>query len=121
LTLEHEFSKTATNSISLETRQQSQGGIGLSFLEQLKVEAAEHLSKQIGYTNGETVTRRYIARLSVKQGDFVVYTIVWKRKVRSGKYEILVGNQHVILPFNAHFGLEYELTAEKHKSKEGFR
>lgn len=111
LTVEHEFSKTVTSEISVEITQQLQGKIGLDLLKLLKVEVAALLSRQIGYNNGEPTTRRYTSRFNVKRGDLVIYTIVWKRKIHSGKYEILAGNQSVVLPFNARFGLEYEVTA----------
>lgn len=111
LTVEHEFSKTTSSEISVEITQQLQGKIGLDLLKLLKVEVAALLSRQVGYNNGESTTRRYTSRFSVKPGDFVIYTVVWKRKIRSGKYEILAGNQRVVVPFKACFGLEYLVTA----------
>jgi hypothetical protein len=113
LTVEHEFSKTVTNEISIEEKGQLQGRIGLDLLGILEGELIKLLSRQIGYTNGESTTRRYTARLSVKKGDFVVYTVVWRRKIRHGKYEVLVGKQRVVFPFRACFGLEYEVIAKK--------
>lgn len=112
LVIEHEFSKTVTSDISVETTQQIEGQVGLEFLNLLKAEVAALLSRKIGFNSGESTTRRCTLRFSVKPGDFVIYTIVWKRKVRSGAYTISVGNRSVVLPFDARFGLEYEVTSQ---------
>lgn len=112
LTVEHEFSKTVTNEISVEIERQGQVGIKLDLLGLLKVEVAALLSRQLGYKNGESTTRRHTSRFTVSPGDSVIYEIVWKRKTRTGKYEILAGNQRVTVPFNARFGLQYEVKAK---------
>lgn len=113
LILEQEFSKSANNEISFESTQEQQGKVTADFLRILKAELTLDLSKNIGYKYGESTTCRYITKISVNTGDFIIYTIIWKRKIRRSNYEIQIENQRYIISVVARYGVDYEITSKR--------
>jgi hypothetical protein len=121
LILEQEFSKSANNEISFESTQEQQGKVTADFLKILKAELTLDLSKNIGYKHGESTTCRYTTKISVKTGDFIIYTIIWKRKIRRSNYEIQVENQRYVIPIVARYGVEYEIKSKRITSNHKYK
>jgi hypothetical protein len=113
LTVEHEFSKTVRNEVVIETGSGIQGKIGFDLFSILKNEISASLSKKTGQTFEETISRRCTLTFTVKPGDSVTYKVIWKQKYLSGKYEVAINTQPLLVPFNAGFGLEYEVSTDK--------
>jgi hypothetical protein len=113
LTVEHEFSKTVRNEVVIETVRELQGKVGFDLFSILKNEICAKLSKQMGQTFEESISRRCTLTFTVRPGDFVTYKVIWKQKYLSGKYEVAINTQPLLVPFNAGFGLEYEISTDK--------
>lgn len=113
LTLEQEFSKNAINEISFESIKEEQEKLNADIFKILQAELTLNLSKKVGYKHGESITCRYTTTINVNTGDYIIYKITWKRKVRRSKYEIIFDNQHYIIPSVARYGVEYEITSIK--------
>jgi|GEM_PF-3137608 len=113
LTLEQEFSKTITNEIFLESTQEEKGKLTVDIFKLIQAELTLDLSKKVGHKHGESTTCRYTTTISVKKGDFIIYKITWKRKIRRSKYEIQIDNQLYVIPSVARYGVEYEITSSR--------
>lgn len=113
LTLEQEFSKTTNNEIFIESIQEEQGKLSIDIFKLLQAELTLDLSKKVGYKHGESTTCRYTTKINVKMGEFIIYKITWKRKIRRSKYEIQVDDQHYVIPTVARYGVGYEITSSK--------
>ncbi len=107
LTVEHEVSKTASNELVIDSKADKSGSFGadVSFF---KAQIAASISKQIGHTIGESITRKQRFTFTVKPGQISIYKIVWKRKVRSGEYLISVNNKLIPIAYR----VEYDLVCE---------
>lgn len=110
LTIEHEFSKMVSNQLSVKTSGEINLKVGFDLLA-LKNEILAKLSREIGNNLEETVTRRCKLTFVVKPKDFIIYKIIWKQKRFIGDYEIMFNNQRQLIPFEASFGLEYEISS----------
>lgn len=113
LILEQEFSKSAVNEISFESTYNQQGKLTVNIIKLLQAELSLDLSKSIGYKHGEITTCRYTTTISVNTGDFIMYKITWKRKIRRSNYEVLIDDQHHVIPVVARYGVEYGITSSR--------
>lgn len=107
LTIEHEVSKTASNELIVDSKTDKGGGFGadISFF---KAQIAANLSKQIGHTIGETITRKQKFTFTVKPGETALYKVIWKRKIRSGEYLVSVNDKAIPIAYR----VEYDLVCE---------
>ncbi|WP_292870774.1 hypothetical protein [Nostoc sp. LPT] len=110
LSVEHEFSKTVNNEVTLEATQEIKGMGGLELFEVIKAEISRTSSQKHELSTGESVTRRFKLTFSVKPGDFVTYKVIWKRRVISGEYHVMVNQSTLIVPYSLQLGLEYEVS-----------
>lgn len=113
LTIEHEFSKTASNELSLEIDRQAEASIGFALLNIIKTKISAGLSKKSGHKFGESVSRRCTLTFSIKPGDFVVYKVTWKQRQICGEYEVTINRNRLTVPFNAFYDLEYEVATHR--------
>jgi hypothetical protein len=110
LSVEHEFLKTVSNEVTLENSQEIGGTGSLDLFNLVKAEISRTSSQKYGLSMGETVTRRFNLTFSVKSGDFVVYKVIWKRRVIDGEYHIMFNQNHLVVPYSLQSGLEYEVS-----------
>ncbi len=111
--VEHEFSKTVTNQITIEQSKKIKAGLGLDLMKVLSAELSSVLSRKLGCFHGESITRKYSLRFSVKPGDRIIYSVIWKRHAQSGTYLIKTNGGVFAMPFQAHFGLTYEIQTDR--------
>jgi hypothetical protein len=112
IVVEHEVSKTVSNEISVEFSLEGHGEIGARLYGLIQMAISAHLSKQTGHTIGESITRRHTLRLAVQPGQYVVYTLVWKQRKRTGQFTVLANQQTIVVPYQASFDLSYEIKSE---------
>jgi len=119
LVTEKEVSKTVTNELSVQTDLAVGGDftvggeVGGELMVKLHavVEAAlsAKLAKQTGQKVGQTITERNRLTFTVQPRSSVTYTVVWKRKIRSGEYVVSVGDGARVVPYSMYYGLLYEV------------
>jgi hypothetical protein len=112
LSVGHEFSKTVCNEVTLETNQGTGGKGNLDLFHLIKAEISRTSSQKQGLSVGESLTRRFNLTFSVKPGDFVIYKIIWKRRVINAEYHVMYNHDALIVPYNLQVGLEYEVSTE---------
>lgn len=112
LTVEHEVSKTVSNQIVVETSNSKGGEITASLLTAIQAKISVSLSEKVGQTFGGSITRRHTLRFSVKPGDYVLYAVVWRRKVRKGRCIVSSGNDFAVVPYLAYFDLSCEIKSQ---------
>lgn len=119
LVTEKEVSKAVTNELSVQTDlavggEFTVGGeVGGELMVKLHaaVEAAlsAELARQTGQKVGQTITERNKLTFTVQPRSSVTYTVVWKRKVRSGEYVVSARKGTRIVPYSMYYGLLYEV------------
>ncbi|MFK0730372.1 MAG: hypothetical protein ACFKPT_23860 [Gloeotrichia echinulata GP01] len=110
LSVEHEFSKTVNNEVTLAATQEIKGMGSLELFKLIKAEISRTSSQKHELSTGESVTRRFKLIFSVKPGDFVTYKVLWKRRVISGEYHVMVNQSTLIVPYSLQLDLEYEVS-----------
>ena len=113
--IQREISKTVINEVELQTTAEVSGEITADILTAVALKIAGKLSKQTKHTFGETVTLRDTLTFTVQPGKFVIYTIVWKRKVQKGEYAVAINQLSKSLPYSAYFDLSYDIKSKKVK------
>jgi hypothetical protein len=111
LEIEHEISKTVSNEFSIRATVGGSAEISASLLSPLSAKIAAQLSKETGQVVGETITRRETIKVSVPPHAAVLYTIVWRRRSRTGRYLVSVDGARRFVPYQAYYGLSYEIKA----------
>ena len=113
ISIEQEVSKTSSTNITCEDKELSKLGVSASILKVLTGQISTEISKRLHVSFGETVVKRHMMKFSVKPGDSVVYEVIWKNKLRSGKFLAYVDNQEVSIPYEACYGLIFELNSKR--------
>jgi hypothetical protein len=107
-----QVSRESTNELSIDTRSQVGGKIGIDVLSAIKAEIEAQISQQTGRKIGEKVTESQTLTFSVGAKSSVVYEVVWKRKVRSGERLYLSGGNSVTVPYRINYGLSCEVRTQ---------
>jgi len=102
---EHEFSRTVTNSFSINKESNLNARIKTSLWSLLETEIKKNLTKSLGIEVGEQVTRRVTVRLEAAPGKFDKYRLTWKQKQREGAALISVENKEIQVPYTTTYGL----------------
>ncbi len=108
---EHEFSRTASNSISFSRNRDVRSSLGGSLLSLVKAEAELWLGRKLGCEIGARVTRSIKLRLTAAPGTFARYRITWKQDLRRGRQVAMVAGKKVELDYVATHGLCHEVTS----------
>jgi hypothetical protein len=107
-----QVSRESTNELSIDTRSQLGGKIGLDVLSTIKAEIEAQISQQTGHKIGEKVTESQTLTFSVGPRSSVLYEVVWKRKVRSGERLYRSGGNPVTVPYRINYGLSCEVRTQ---------
>lgn len=108
LSVEHEVSKTASNDLTINLQKEKNLGLGVD-VSFVKAQIAANISKQVGHTIGESVTRKQRFTFTVKPGEMTIYKIIWKRKVRSGEYLVSINHSWIPIAYRVEYDLVYEI------------
>jgi len=111
LPAERELSMTVTNQITLTLPSEPDGGASIP-VAMVAAEIAAKISQQTGHQFDQSVTVRDKQTFPVEPGTAVTFRIKWKRHVRNGKHIALLDNREVTIPYEAHFGLSYDIETE---------
>jgi hypothetical protein len=111
LPAERELSMTVTNKVTLTTPGELDGRARFPVSEVAAAISAK-LSQQTGHQFDQSVTVRNKQTFPVEPGTAVTFRIKWKRHVRNGKYIAVVDNREVTIPYEAYFGLTYDIETE---------
>ncbi len=111
LPVERELSMTVTNQVTItipgEFHDQARIPVGV-----VTAEIAIKITQETGQQFNQNVTVRNNQTFPVESGTAVTFRIKWKRHVRNGRHIILIDNQEVTLPYEAHYGLTYDIETE---------
>jgi hypothetical protein len=113
MTVEQEISKTTTNNLTIEEGALNKLDMTAGITSVIKGQIAKDLSEQIGVVVGQTVSKRHTFRFSVSPGDAVIYTIVWKNRVRNGTYNFLINQENVTFPYQVQYDLLYGISSKR--------
>lgn len=111
LSVEHEVSKTLTNTFSTEINSQLQAQFSISILDVVKSQISGQLSQNLGQSIGESITKKQKLSFSVKPGHSVSYLVRWRAKVRKGQFKVVIGSTEYKIPFEARLGLFVEIAS----------
>jgi hypothetical protein len=108
---ERELSMTVTNQVTLTNPGEldDQGRIPLGVV---TAEIAARLTQETGHKFEQNVTVRDKQTFPVEPGTAVTFRIKWTRHVRNGRHIVLVDNREVTIPYEAHYGLTYDIETQ---------
>jgi hypothetical protein len=112
LTTEKEVTKTVTNELSIQTDVEVAGGLKLQIYTVLEADLSAKLARQTGQKVGQTITERNKLTFTVQPQSSVTYTVIWKRKVRSGEYLVSTSEGTKVVPYRMYYGLLYQVESE---------
>jgi hypothetical protein len=111
LPVERELSMTVTNQVTLtipgEFDDQARIPVGV-----VTAEIAARVTQETGHQFNQNVTVRDKQTFLVEPGTAVTFRIEWKRHVRNGRHIVLVDTREVTIPYEAHYGLTYDIETE---------
>jgi hypothetical protein len=111
LPVERELSMTVTNQVTLtipgEFDDQARIPVGV-----VSAEIAAKVTQETGHQFNQNVTVRDKQTFPVEPGTAVTFRIKWKRQVRSGKHIVVVDSREVTIPYEAYYGLTYDIETE---------
>ena len=110
--VEQEISKTVTNSLTIEESNIAQLAVTAGIAGVIQGQITKDLSKRLGVGIGKSLSKRHTFRFSVRPGDAVVYTILWKNRVRAGTYNFLIDGERHTLPYQVQYDLLYEINSK---------
>jgi hypothetical protein len=113
--VEQEISKTITSSLTIEESNLAQLAITAGITGVIQGQITKDLSKRLGVAIGESLSKRHTFRFSVRPGDAVVYTILWKSRVRTGAYNFLIDGERRTLPYQVQYDLLYEIDSKPYR------
>lgn len=113
LTTEKEVTKTVTNELSITTDIEVAGSLKFQLFTVIEADLSAKLARQTGQKVGQTITESNKLTFTVQPQSSVIYTIVWKRKVRSGEYLVSTTAGTKIVPYRMYYGLLYEVKSGK--------
>jgi hypothetical protein len=111
LPAERELSMTVTNQITLTMPGELDARASIP-VALVAAEIAAKISQQTGHQFDQSVTVRDKQAFPVEPGTAVTFRIKWKHHVRNGKHIALIDNREVTIPYEAHFGLTYDIETE---------
>jgi hypothetical protein len=83
--------------------------VGAKVLSIIEAEIGSKISSSVSEKIGETITRRHQIVCQVKPQSKVVYTVIWKKRVRLGPYTVHVDDASYCVNYQASFGLTFEI------------
>jgi hypothetical protein len=111
LPVERELSMIVTNHVTLtipsEFDDQARIPVGV-----VSAEIAAKVTQETGHQFNQNVTVRDKQTFPVEPGTAVTFRIKWKRQVRDGRHIVLVNSREVTIPYEAHYGLTYDIETE---------
>jgi hypothetical protein len=111
LPAERELSMTVTNQVTLtipgELDDQARIPVGV-----VSAEIAAKVTQETGHQFNQNVTVRDKQTFPVEPGTAVTFRIKWKRQVRNGRHIVRVDSREVTIPYEAHYGLTYDIETE---------
>jgi hypothetical protein len=111
LSVEQEISRSVNSTVSVTNRAQIEAQLKADVFSVIQAQLTSHLERAISQTMGETITRRQKVAFSVKAGQSVLYTILWKARRRTGKCLLSAGNEAYPLLYAVRYGLSFEITS----------
>jgi hypothetical protein len=109
VTIVHQVSRESTNEISVDTNKQLGGKVGINILSAIQADIEEQVSHQTGQKVGTKVTESQTLTFVAAANSFVLYEVVWKRKVLKGKRLYLSGGNTLTVPYEICYGLSFEV------------
>lgn len=108
---ERELSMTVTNQVTLsipgELDDKARIPVGV-----ITAEIATKVTQETGHQFNQNVTVRDKQTFPVAPGTAATFRIKWKRRVRNGRQIVLVDNREVTIPYEACYGLTYDIETE---------
>ncbi len=110
---EHQFTRSATNSLQIEYAHNLDGRIsgGVNLLGVLEVEIKKHFSKSIGIKVDETISRQVTITLEAPPKHSVHYRVIWKQTKRHGVIDYEFNGQLFQVPYTVNYGLYHSTTS----------
>ena len=109
MVVEQEISKTINNNLTLEDGKLTELGLTAGIRDVIQGQIKRDLSRKLGISIGESLSKRHTFRFSVLPGNAVVYTILWKHRLQNGKYNLLINGEDFVLPYQVQYDLLYEV------------
>lgn len=109
LITEKEITKTVTNELSIQTDLEVAGSLKFQLFTVIEADLSAKLARQTGQTVGQTITERNKLTFTVQPQSSVTYSVVWRRKVRSGQYLVSTSEGTKAVPYAMYYGLLYEV------------
>ena len=117
LEIEQELSIKLDNNNLFNISQEISGKISSNLLQVLQSELASKISNTIGNNHCESKTVSNKTTLRAKAGEYLIYEITCKRKIRRSKFEVLVNGHSIIIPSTAYYDIEYAVKGEPIEDK----
>lgn len=106
---EHEFSRKATRSLTIERSKGGDFGIKSNLLAVLGTEVKASLAQHIGIDLQSEEFRRVTIRFEAAPGKLVLYRVIWKQIQRSGEAELVIRGEQMRVPYTALYGLSHSV------------
>lgn len=111
LSIEQEVSRTIANEISVSHEVQLTASANFDILAFIKADLAAQFTRQTGVKINDTVTRRQTIKFSAGAQQFVIYTVVWKRRVSQGVCYVNMQGTVQPIPYQVAFDLSFEIAS----------
>ena len=111
LSVEQEISRTISSNLSITNRSQIEAQLKAGIFSVVEVQLSSHLESVTNHTIAETLTRRQKVAFSVKAGQSVLYTILWKARRRSGNCTLSADGKLYQLHYAVRYGLSFEINS----------
>ncbi len=107
LVSEHDISRSAVESIELESGQQLDSLSRFNFFTAMKADLQNRLSRDLDVEIGSQLSRHVRVRFAAAPGEKVCYRLTWKQNNRRGLFQVAVGKKIHRLPYMVTYGLSH--------------
>lgn len=107
LSSEHEFSQTASVSLTLGDSRRVAATQKSALWKLLESKTELEIGKNLGVEVGSQVIRRVRLKFATDPGQFVRYQVVWQQQSQRGFFEIRAGKHRLQLPYMIAYGLTH--------------
>lgn len=111
LSSEHEFSQTASVSLSLGNNRRMSAEHKSTLWKIIESKTALEMSRNLGVEVGSQISRRVRLKFATEPGEFVRYQVVWQQQNQRGIFTIRAGKRMIELPYLIHYGLTHSVTS----------
>ena len=107
LSSEHEFSQTASISLTLGNNRRIAAAHKSTLWRVLESKTEGEIGKSLGIEVGSQVSRRVRLKFATDPGQFVRYRVVWQQESQRGIFDVQAGKHKLQLPYMVAYGLTH--------------